>query len=112
MLRWLEPFCQVKPSRPIDVAADDSGTIAGLIMVVCWKRCLATIPTHIEAIVVDPRARSTGLRKRLMRHCEARVRELGATSLTLHVFQRNAGPTLYAAEDFNEELIRAIKWLD
>ena len=64
---------------------------------------------HLEAIDVDPRALGTGLGKRLMRHCEARVRELGATSLTLHVFQRNArARALYAAEDFDEELIRAI----
>jgi len=67
---------------------------------------------HLEALVVDPRARGTGLGKRLMQHCEARVRALGASSLTLHVFQRNArARALYAGEDFDEELIRAIKWL-
>ena len=47
-----------------------------------------------------------------MQHCEARVRALGASSLTLHVFQRNArARALYAGLDFDEELIRAIKWL-
>jgi len=68
---------------------------------------------HLEAIVVDPRARGTGLGKRLMEHCEQRVRDLGAQSLTLHVFARNErARALYAIQEFDEELIRAIKWLD
>ena len=98
----------------IDVAADNTGTIAGLIMVSMREEMLSHDPSaHLEAIVVHPRARGIGLGKRLMRHCEVRVRELGATSLTLHVFQRNErARALYAAEDFDEELIRAIKWLD
>lgn len=98
----------------IDVAADDNGNIAGLIMVSMREEMLSHDPSaHLEAIVVDPRARSTGLGKRLMQHCESRVRELGATSLTLHVFQRNErARALYAAGHFDEELIRAIKWLD
>ena len=87
----------------IDVAADDSGTIAGLIMVSLREEMLSHDPSaHLEAIVVDPRARGTGLGKRLMQHCEARVRDLGATSLTLHVFQRNErARALYAAEDLS-----------
>ena len=98
----------------IDVAADNSGTIAGLIMVSMREEMLSHDPSaHLEAIVVDPPARGTGLGKRLMQHCEVRVRELGATSLTLHVFQRNErARALYAGEAFDEELIRAIKWLD
>ena len=97
----------------IDVAADNGGTIAGLIMVSMREEMLSHDPSaHLEALVVDPRARGTGLGKRLMQHCEARVRALGASSLTLHVFQRNArARALYAGEDFDEELIRAIKWL-
>ena len=98
----------------IDVAADDNGKIAGLIMVSMREEMLSHDPSaHLEAIVVDPRARGCGLGKRLMQHCEARVRELGASSLTLHVFQSNErARALYAGEDFDEELIRAIKWLD
>jgi hypothetical protein len=48
-----------------------------------------------------------------MQHCEARVRALGATSLTLHVFQRNAAGAgrCTPGKTFDEELIRAIKWL-
>ena len=97
----------------IDVAADDGGAIAGLIMVSLREEMLSHDPgAHLEAIVVDPRARGTGLGKRLMQHCQARVRELGAISLTLRISTQRTGRALYAAEDFDEELIRAIKWLD
>ena len=114
MLRWLAILSGQIESSFIDVAADNTGTIAGLIMVSMREEMLSHDPSaHLEAIVVHPRARGIGLGKRLMRHCEVRVRELGATSLTLHVFQRNErARALYAAEDFDEELIRAIKWLD
>jgi ribosomal protein S18 acetylase RimI-like enzyme len=48
-----------------------------------------------------------------MMHCEGKVRQQGASSLTLHVFSRNArARALYASEGFDEELVRAIKWLD
>ena len=68
---------------------------------------------HLEAIVVAPKARGTGLGKRLMLHCERKVRQQGASSLTLHVFSHNArARALYASEGFDEELVRAIKWLD
>ena len=98
----------------IDVATDLDDHILGLIMVSLREEMLSHEPSaHLEAIVVDPRARGTGLGKRLMEHCERRVRDLGAQSLTLHVFARNErARALYAAQEFDEELIRAIKWLD
>lgn len=98
----------------IDVATDLDDHILGLTIVSLREEMLSREPSaHLEAIVVDPRARGTGLGKRLMEHCEQRVRDLGAQSLTLHVFARNErARALYAAQDFDEELIRAIKWLD
>ena len=102
------------PTSFIDVAEQDDGTVAGLIMVSLREELLSHAPSaHLEAIVVAPNARGTGLGKRLMTHCQAKVRQMGAASLTLHVFARNArARALYASEDFDEELIRAIKWLD
>ena len=98
----------------IDVATDVDDRIRGLIMVSLREEMLNHEPSaHLEAIVVEPNARGTGLGKRLMEHCEQRVRDLGAKSLTLHVFARNErARALYAAQEFDEELIRAIKWLD
>ena len=98
----------------IDIATDAAGRIQGLIMVTLREEMLSHAPSaHLEAIVVDPQARGNGLGKRLMEHCEQRVQDLGARSLTLHVFARNQrARALYAAQEFDEELIRAIKWLD
>ena len=98
----------------IDVAEDSDGDIAGVIMVSLRKELLSHAPSaHLEAIVVSPNARGRGLGKRLMHHCEQRVRAMSALSLTLHVFANNErARALYASETFDEELIRAIKWLD
>ena len=98
----------------IDVAEDSDGDIAGVIMVSLRKELLSHAPSaHLEAIVVSPNARGRGLGKRLLHHCEQRVRAMGALSLTLHVFANNErARALYASETFDEELIRAIKWLD
>ena len=98
----------------IDVAEDSDGDIAGVIMVSLREELLSHAPSaHLEAIVVSPNARGRGLGKRLMQHCEQRVRLMGALSLTLHVFANNErARALYASETFDEELIRAIKWLD
>ena len=98
----------------IDVAEDSDGDIAGVIMVSLREELLSHAPSaHLEAIVVSPNARGRGLGKRLMQHCEQRARAMGALSLTLHVFAKNErARALYASETFDEELIRAIKWLD
>lgn len=98
----------------LDVAVDSNDQIAGLIMVSMRKELLSHEPSaHLEAIIVNPGARGIGLGRRLMQHCETRVAALGARSLTLHVFARNErARALYAAEQFDEELIRAIKWMD
>lgn len=98
----------------IDVAEDSGNQIIGLIMVSLRAELLSCEPSaHLEAIVVAPQARGLGLGSKLMTHCEQRVRDLGARSLTLHVFARNQRARgLYAAQGFDEELLRAIKWLD
>ena len=68
----------------IDVAEDSDGDIAGVIMVSLREELLSHAPSaHLEAIVVSPNARGRGLGKRLMQHCEQRVRAMGARSLSL-----------------------------
>lgn len=102
------------PSSFIDVAERDDGTVAGLIMVSLREELLSHAPSaHLEAIVVAPNARGCGLGKCLLTHCQGKVRQIGASSLTLHVFARNErARALYASEGFDEELIRAIKWFE
>jgi len=66
---------------------------------------------HLEAIVVHPDARGSGLGQRLLDRSEALAQEYGAESLSLHVFANNhRARALYQSSGFDQELIRAIKW--
>lgn len=105
---------QSSASSFIDIAEAPSGQVVGLIMVSLREEMLSHEPSaHLEAIVVAPEYRGLGLGSKLTQHCETRVKALGAKTLTLHVFNRNQrARALYAAHSFDEELIRAIKWLD
>ncbi len=98
----------------LDVAVTNADEVVGLVMVSLRPELLSEAPSaHLEAIVVHPAHRGLGLGRHLMQHCEHRVRGLGATSMTLHVFDRNErAKRLYRAEGFDLEIIRAVKWLD
>merc|ERR1712185_743545 len=75
------------PGSFLDVLVTESEAVVGLVLVTLRPELLSKAPSaHLEAIVVHPDVRGQGLGVRLMDHCEARVRALGAQSLTLHVF--------------------------
>ena len=97
-----------------DVAVDSNDQIQGVILVTMREEILSHEPSaHLEAIVVTPDARGHGLGRRLLKRTEKRVRELGAISLTLHVFSNNSrARSLYRSYGFDEEMLRCIKWLD
>ena len=97
-----------------DVAVDSNDQIQGVILVTMREEILSHEPSaHLEAIVVTPDARGQGLGRRLLKRTEKRVRELGAISLTLHVFSNNSrARSLYRSYGFDEEMLRCIKWLD
>jgi ribosomal protein S18 acetylase RimI-like enzyme len=96
------------------VAATQDDTIVGLTLVTMRDELMSHAPSaHLEAIVVSPNVRGTGLGRRLLAHAEAEVKARGAQSLSLHVFAANhRARGLYNAEGFDSELIRAIKWFD
>ena len=97
-----------------DVAINSSNEISGLILVTMRAEMLSHQPSaHLEAIVVAPPARGQGLGRRLLQRTEDRVKDLGATTLTLHVFANNQrARSLYRSHGFDEEMLRCIKWLD
>ena len=97
-----------------DVAVDSGNQIAGLILVTMRDEILSHEPSaHLEAIVVSPYARGQGLGRRLLQRAEDRVKELGAKTLTLHVFANNQrARSLYRSHGFDEEMLRCIKWFD
>ena len=87
--------------------------ILGFVVVSLREELLSQAPSaHLETLVVSPEARRRGLGERLVAHTEEKVQQLGAESLTLHVFHNNhRARALYAKRGFEEELIRAVKWL-
>ena len=97
-----------------DVAVDSGNQIAGLILVTMRDEILSHEPSaHLEVIVVSPSARGQGLGRRLLQRAEDRVKELGAKTLTLHVFANNQrARSLYRSHGFDEEMLRCIKWFD
>ena len=97
-----------------EVAIDSSNQIAGLILVTMRDEILSHEPSaHLEAIVVSPSARGQGLGRRLLQRAEDRVKELGANTITLHVFANNQrARSLYRSHGFDEEMLRCIKWFD
>ena len=102
------------PESFLDVLVTPSDRVVGLVLFTLRPELLSEAPSaHLEAIVVHPDVRRQGWGRRLMAHSEARVRSLGAGSLTLHVFDRNErAKAMYLREGYDLELIRAVKWLD
>lgn len=97
----------------LDVAVNNAGRILGFVLVTMREELLSHAPSaHLEAIVVSPQARGQGLGRTLLQHTEDVVKSRGAHSLSLHVFNKNdRAKTLYTSHGFDNELIRAIKWL-
>ena len=97
-----------------DVAINHNGSILGIIMVTLREELLSHAPSaHLETIIVAPHARGNGLGSQLIKRAEKRVLDMGAKSLTLHVFSNNArARSLYKKHGYDEELLRCIKWLD
>jgi|TARA_B100000767_G_scaffold257717_1_gene265806 ribosomal protein S18 acetylase RimI-like enzyme len=98
----------------LDVAVNEEGYVLGLALITMREELLSHMPSaHLEAIVVSPEARGIGLGRTLLQHTEAAVKKRGAHSLSLHVFNKNQrAKSLYTSHGFDNELIRAIKWLD
>ena len=98
----------------LDVAVNDEDYILGLALISMREELLSHAPSaHLEAIVVSPEARGLGLGRTLLQHTEDAVKKRGAHSLSLHVFNKNQrAKSLYSSHGFDNELIRALKWLN
>ena len=98
-----------------DVACDGDAhnRMVGVVIVTMRGELLSGSPSaHLEAIVIDKECRGNGLGRKLLEHAETKAHELGAESMSLHVFANNhRARSLYAGNGYDEELIRAIRWL-
>ena len=97
-----------------DVLADADDQVCALALVSMREELMSHAPSaHLEALVVAPQARGAGLGRRMLDQAETHAKALGAESITLHVFANNQrARSLYDAQGYDSELIRAIKWFD
>lgn len=97
----------------VSVAVDADDTIVGATVASLREELLNHEPSaHLEVVVVAPGAEGRGLGRRLIEAAEARVRQAGARSMTLHVFATNhRARRLYERMGYDGEVIRYFKTL-
>ena len=116
-LELLKKILDQKASNSFcDVACDGDAQdrMVGFVIVTMKAELLSgSSSAHLEAIVIDKECRGNGLGRKLLQHAEKKARGLGAESMSLHVFANNhRARSLYAGNGYDEELIRAIRWLN
>ena len=99
------------PNTHALVAIDVNNHVQGLAIYTMRNELLSGEPSaHLEVLVVNSECRRQGVGQALIDATEAGAKQLGAKSLTLHVFANNARARgLYSAKHFQEELIRCYK---
>ena len=84
-------------------------------MVTLREELLSHAPSaHLETIVVAPAARGRGIGRSLLARAEDRAQQLGAQSLTLHVFSNNhRARRLYQRGGYEESSYGALNgWIE
>ncbi len=102
------------PDTHVRVAVDDHDHPVGTAIIslrddmFSKERC-----AHLEVVVVAPEADGKGLGRTLIDEVEHVARDHGATIMSLHVLGNNARARhVYDELGFDEEMIRAVKFLD
>lgn len=87
--------------------------VLGYAFITMREELLSHAPSaHLEVLVVSPDARGKGLGEALSQAAEVEAAKRGATSITLHVFNKNTrARSLYEKRGYDEELFRCIKYL-
>lgn len=95
------------------VAESECDGVVGLALTSMQPEWISHAPSaHLEAIVVAPEARGSGLGRRLLAATERRSAERGALTLTLHAFRSNTRARgVYEKAGYDAELYRYTKSL-
>jgi len=106
--RWLAGEA---PECLVQVAVDPAGAVLGFAMTSLRPELLSHEPSaHLEAIAVAAAAEGQGVGKALLVAAEAAAAARGASSMTLHVFARNArARAVYEKAGYDGELLRYTK---
>jgi ribosomal protein S18 acetylase RimI-like enzyme len=101
------------PQCLVYVAINVEQAIVGIAMAQLREELLSHEPSaHLEVLVVRDDAEGQGIGKALIQAIEQAVRDLGARSVTLHVFASNTrARAVYERLGYAGELIRYIKHL-
>ncbi len=102
-----------QPLLHVRCALDGQARIAGVALFSLRKELLSGAPSaHLEALAVSDRHEGQGVASALLDDCHERAHELGALTMTLHVFNTNRrARDLYLHKGYEPELQRCIKWL-
>lgn len=95
------------------VATDREDNAIGIAMFTLKPELLSHSPSaHLEAIAVEPAHARQGIAASLIDACTDAARQMGAGSMSLHVFSNNTKARgLYEHCGFDEEIIRCYKTL-
>ncbi len=102
------------PESFIRVGVDaDDGVVAVAIVTMNRDHFSGESNAHLEAIAVDPAVDGQGLGRRLIAEVEAEAKSRGALTMSLHVVGNNhRARAVYKKLGYDEEMIRAIRFLD
>jgi ribosomal protein S18 acetylase RimI-like enzyme len=106
-------FAGHEPTVHVYCTQDAHDVLSGVAMFSLRDELLSGEPSaHLEALAVADGHEGQGIGTLLLDACHRRARELGARSMTLHVFDTNRKALgLYAKHGYDPELRRCIKWL-
>lgn len=93
------------------VALHPTSKVIGVAAYTLQPELLSREPSaHLEVLAVQADSRRQGIATALTKAVEVAAANMGAKSLTLHVFANNTNARgFYAAEGFGEELLRCYK---
>ncbi len=102
-----------RPNSVIRVAVDEADVVFAVAIVTYRPDHFSGLPNaHLETIVVAPEADGLGAGRSLIADMEEEAVKQGALSMSLHVMSNNLRARhVYETLGYNEEMIRAIKFL-